>query len=252
MFMREGRRLSATAPCEVGRSPSRSEGMEMYHGRLARASELVAKAPEGRMLDIGSKSGWLLSTVGERPAVGVDVEWPEGRPCHTKPCATADGRWLPFRDESFDIVTIFDVIEHVPKRTEPQVLGEAYRVLKGGGMLVLSTPQRHLVPTVLDPAWWLIGHRHYTSATIGDLLRHAGFEIVDHRSWGRYGEATFVPFMYLFDRLPVRMPFEQRWLKRMDHEYLEPGWCTMFVTALRPVAREGDIRAVLPSGMEAR
>lgn len=46
---------------------------------------------------------------------------------------------LPFASESFDIVTLLDVIEHIPDGDEPRVVAEARRVLRRGGRLVVST-----------------------------------------------------------------------------------------------------------------
>ena len=46
---------------------------------------------------------------------------------------------LPFRDNAFDVVTLLDVIEHIPDENEAAVIGEALRVLKSGGRLVVST-----------------------------------------------------------------------------------------------------------------
>lgn len=42
-----------------------------------------------------------------------------------------------FKDESFDIVTLFDVIEHMSDQS--RTLDEVYRVLKPGGFFVIST-----------------------------------------------------------------------------------------------------------------
>jgi 2-polyprenyl-3-methyl-5-hydroxy-6-metoxy-1,4-benzoquinol methylase len=45
---------------------------------------------------------------------------------------------LPFDDQTFDLIACFEVIEHV--RTPSKLLGECKRVLKKGGLLILSTP----------------------------------------------------------------------------------------------------------------
>ena len=52
-----------------------------------------------------------------------------------------DAQSLPFDDESFDLVTAFSLIEHVPD--QEQMLREALRVLKKGGELVMQFPNRH-------------------------------------------------------------------------------------------------------------
>jgi SAM-dependent methyltransferase len=50
----------------------------------------------------------------------------------------ADATRLPFADAAFDAVTMFDVIEHVPD--DQGAIAEAWRVLRPGGVLLLSTP----------------------------------------------------------------------------------------------------------------
>jgi SAM-dependent methyltransferase len=73
---------------------------------------------------------------------------------------------LPFEDESFDLVTAFDVIEHV--ENDQQVFNELTRVLKPGGRLIFSVP--------LHPAYWTtfdeyVGHaRRYEPAALQALL----------------------------------------------------------------------------------
>jgi len=47
---------------------------------------------------------------------------------------------LPFKDESFDMVISFQVIEHIPNTNE--FLSEAKRVLKTEGILIIATPNR--------------------------------------------------------------------------------------------------------------
>jgi len=78
---------------------------------------------------------------------------------------------LPFKDNYFDTVVTWEVIEHVPKGKELKMLREIRRVLKPGGTFYLSTPHKSFISTVLDPAWWLIGHRHYTKDKIKNIPR---------------------------------------------------------------------------------
>jgi ubiquinone/menaquinone biosynthesis C-methylase UbiE len=47
---------------------------------------------------------------------------------------------IPYDDETFDVVTMTDTLEHV--RDEKQSLNEVHRVLKKGGTLVISTPHK--------------------------------------------------------------------------------------------------------------
>lgn len=51
----------------------------------------------------------------------------------------AGGAALPFASDSFDVVTLLDVIEHIPDADERRVVAEAARVLKPAGRLVMST-----------------------------------------------------------------------------------------------------------------
>jgi SAM-dependent methyltransferase len=52
-----------------------------------------------------------------------------------------DATKLPFPDNYFDAVTMFDLLEHVPD--DRAAITEAFRVLKPGGFLLLSTPNEN-------------------------------------------------------------------------------------------------------------
>jgi len=56
---------------------------------------------------------------------------------------------LPFKDRNFDIILGFEMIEHL---TNPQkFIEEAYRVLKKGGLLIISTPNKSLFSPNISP-----------------------------------------------------------------------------------------------------
>lgn len=53
---------------------------------------------------------------------------------------TSDARRIALKDETFDVVLSFEVIEHVDNYDA--LLRDAFRVLKSGGVFILSTPNR--------------------------------------------------------------------------------------------------------------
>ncbi len=63
-----------------------------------------------------------------------------------------DGGFLPFRDSSFDLIILQDVIEHTGNRT--LLIKELSRILNKTGIIYLSTPNKYSVLNIIaDPHW---------------------------------------------------------------------------------------------------
>jgi len=90
-----------------------------------------------------------------------------------------------FPENRFDVVTMWQVLEHVPYPLP--VLKEVYRVLKPGGLLTVSTPDISGIPArVLQKKWWNIRRIHvnqFTTKTLMSLLRNAGLQGVSSASY---------------------------------------------------------------------
>ncbi len=80
---------------------------------------------------------------------------------------------LDFPDERFDVVVSCDVIEHIEQHA--QAMREMARVLKPGGILVLTVPAHRWLWTAHDEA---LDHlRRYETRELRDLIESAGLEI---------------------------------------------------------------------------
>lgn len=70
--------------------------------------------------------------------VGIDVEQTGHDHSNSKVDYYFDGHNIPFEDDSFDIIVMFEVLEHVPDIT--QTISEIRRVLKPNGQVVITMP----------------------------------------------------------------------------------------------------------------
>ena len=105
----------------------------------------------GRHLDLGIGDGTFLSALRDRTALRVVGADPHPGYLTALPGAqplVRLGENLPFADVSFDSVSMLDVLEHT--RDEGSTLAEVHRVLRPGGLLVLTVPARHVF-SFLDP-----------------------------------------------------------------------------------------------------
>lgn len=80
---------------------------------------------------------------------------------------------LPFADNSFDIVTALDVIEHLDD--DLGTLREIHRVMRPGGLLIISVPAYQALWSYWDQ---ILGHRRrYTTLRMGGVVRRAGWRV---------------------------------------------------------------------------
>lgn len=181
------------------------------------------------MLDIGCGFGWFtLNALEAGAATVVGVEPTEdgletARRHLTDPrCSfvVAGGSSLPFEDEAFDTVVLWEVLEHVPAGTEQLVFAEVARVLRPGGSFYLSTPNATPAARVTDPAWWLTRHRHYDADTLRRLAAGAGLEVVRLQRRGGWWQIAHMLNLYVAKWIFRRRPFFEAWsLRRLDRDW---------------------------------
>ena len=151
------------------------------------------KPPPGRLLDVGAYTGVFVEIAGRHgwEAWGVEPSrWAVGEAHKRNLFQIVEGTLgsadLP--TASFDVVTMWDVIEHV---TDPFAeLRRAHRLLKPGGLLVAHTMDiDSLFARLMNARWpWLMEmHIYYFShRTLTAMLEKVGFEVIRAAPQGRY------------------------------------------------------------------
>ncbi len=158
----------------------------------ARLGLLERHARKGKLLDVGCSTGWFLSVAADAgwQATGIDVsrsavEQDRSRGLDAK-VGTIESVELP--THSFDAITMFDSIEHMP--SPMRALARARELLADGGVLFVTTPNVDgLLPKV---TWRLFGKRfgewdhpgppghvyQFSDRTLRTALEKSGFEVI--------------------------------------------------------------------------
>jgi SAM-dependent methyltransferase len=136
---------------------------ERLHGELVEAEHLVryhwaaACVKDREVLDAGCGVGYgsalLVELGGAARCVGVDIApdaVEQARAAHDAggrlEFRVGDVTALDFPDDSFDAVTCFETVEHIDAAAQERFVGEAARVLRPGGVLIASSPNRAQYP----------------------------------------------------------------------------------------------------------
>jgi SAM-dependent methyltransferase len=178
----------------------------------------------GRHLDLGVGGSEFVGALHRRTPLDVVGADPHAgylaaaRSRHRDLELVRVGDRLPFADGAFDSASMLDVLEHT--RSEPAALAEVGRVLRPGGLLVLTVPAHHVF-SVLDP----------------DNVKFRFPRL--HRAVysARFGRATYERrFRDDADGLRGDMAWEKRW-----HTNYDPGELVALVegAGLVPRARDG-------------
>ncbi|MFA6537244.1 MAG: class I SAM-dependent methyltransferase [Patescibacteria group bacterium] len=195
---------------------------------------------EKTVLDIGCGFGWQevdLLNRGVEKVVGIEVSEKDLVTARKYlqnekvDFQVASATTLPFEKNRFETVISWEVLEHIPKDTESKMFEEVNRVLKSGGVFYLSTPNRSFFSNIFDPAWWLIGHRHYSVEQIVKLAQESNFLVERIVVNGGWWEIVGINNLYIAKWLFRRRPFFEKFVnQKQDTEYKkQKGFTGLFV-----------------------
>ena len=155
-----------------------------FQRHLRPLEELMPPAPGRRLLDVGCHIGVFLEIAQERgwEAWGIEPSHWATREAQSRGLQVIEGTLddAHLAGESFDVITLWDVIEHL---TDPlRELKESHRILRKGGLICIHTMNiESPLARLMGSRWpWLMEmHLYYFSPrTLGEMLRKAGFTVV--------------------------------------------------------------------------
>lgn len=183
-------------PRERGYADYRADGA-LHERTFARRWRGLRRhaGPPGRALDLGCADGAFLGVLREEGWRVTGVE-PTAMAAAARERLGDDAvlqvpiEVLELPEASFDLVTLWDVLEHLP---DPLAcLRGARRWLSPGGLLVIETQDvRSLAARALGRRWHHYKHaehlHHFHTGTLARALRETGFDVVRRRR-GRAGK----------------------------------------------------------------
>ena len=166
-------------------------GLNIVFGSLALNGKPL---PSQKVLDVGCGTGTFIAKIQHKVQEVVGLEYNDGMLAQarellgeTVKLVQGSAASLPFEDQSFDGVVINQVVHHFPQDNDyaflKGFLAEAFRVLRPGGHLIISTsaPEQQR-----DSFWWLslfpkaseaICSRFPPIAVMTDSMRSVGFQV---------------------------------------------------------------------------
>jgi ubiquinone/menaquinone biosynthesis C-methylase UbiE len=249
----------AAAVRDTASAPVERFDPERFRDELVEAEHLVryrwaaGAVADREVLDAGCGTGYgaaiLVREGGARRCLGVDISpdaVEDARAAYGDDdrveFEVADVTSLALPDSSFDAVTCFETIEHVPQDAQRQLIAELARVLRPASVLLMSSPNRDQYPP---------GNPHHERELTADELRallsehFAHVVLVRQHNWlasailndDDFGAAGAEPLELATGKLQGRRPGNELY--------------TLAVCSDQPVSPPPQ-RALLTHGLEVR
>lgn len=208
------------------------------------------------ILDAGTEDAtfayWLADRFPSAVVSAVDIDQAAIQACESaRPSAYESRvsfracRFSEIQAESFDLITAFDVLEHIDD--DVGALGDLFRALEPGGTLLVHVPRdvwthrdgrQEVVP---DSEAYRINPGHvrmgYSPERLTTLLDDAGFEVADVQLWLRHwGVVAHEVYARVEPVVPLRIatiPITDL-ASMLDRRRPEAEGNTVFIRAIKP------------------
>ena len=169
--------------------------------RMQMILQAAGNLANGKVFEIGVGLGAYLSRLAQsaQQAIGLDVELERTLEAHQRveQVICGVGEFLPFPENSFDLLLSHEVLEHV--NDDLKSVQEMVRVLKPGGRLLLFCPNRGY-PFETHGIYWKENYRFGNIPLVNYLPTSLRNKLAPHVRVYTQGQLK-----QLFTNLPVRV-----------------------------------------------
>lgn len=158
------------------------------------------KKPPGKLLDLGCAMGSFLSIAQKRgwECYGVEIsDYAAGIARDKLDIQIFNGmiRDAGYPNDFFDVITLWDIIEHLPDPLE--TLTEVHRVLKASGILIVNTPNEDslirkvsrflyrgsagMIKSPINRLYHCYHIHYFNTLTLSRLLNKIGLQVINSR-----------------------------------------------------------------------
>ena len=192
-------------------------------GRREILREKILKYQKGatnkKIIDIGCGPGGnilLLKDFGHVTGLDMSAEALKfAKTNNFDELVQASGTDIPFENESFDMVTSFDVLEHIDD--DEAVIREAMRILKPGGLFVVTVPAYPFLWSQHDVSMHHV--RRYLKQDLLSKMKKNGFDIKYHTYFIML--AVPIRILQIFrDKLLKNVPSKEKVSYKVEYSWL--------------------------------
>lgn len=149
--------------------------------RLSIMLDMVVDEEKTNVLDVGCSMGIFVAEIAKRSAnhaIGIDMYArvlklagliaDYEKVAEKTSLLVSDGRALPIRNNSIDVVLCGEVIEHL--RNPRKLLSESIRILRPGGVMIISTPNGGSLFSIFTKKLGYCYKPHFHEFTFSELI----------------------------------------------------------------------------------
>jgi 2-polyprenyl-3-methyl-5-hydroxy-6-metoxy-1,4-benzoquinol methylase len=138
-----------------------------------------------KILDIGCGMGFLmmaLEKAGYMNCIGIDVDKSQVESCQQKNLNVIQVKdtfaFLNERPEEFDVITAFDVIEHIPVELQIEFVRKAFAAIRKSGQFIVTTPNANSILASRNRYIDYTHHCLFTEVSLDFVLYNGGFNSI--------------------------------------------------------------------------
>ena len=193
-----------------------TEGLKKGLGFQANWHDVIYKRVKSKMenydshLDFACGPGIFIGKYTDGNSVGIDIAEPQIDYAINKygdkgEFLVKDGNNIDFKENSFDIVTMLDFVEHIEDEEVISMLNEIYKFLKPGGKLIITTPNYNSLYRFLEMIVNIVGPVSYKDQHINKFHKKRLYTLLQQTKFTNIEVEKFLNFSCFFSVFSIKL-----------------------------------------------